>query len=562
MRRWRKWPRSAWKIGSRLADSAVCFSHAHLLRNIVESHEYELETREPGDRDLVAISFRPTGGLGDYIICSKLLDELMTCIPCRVDVYCEHLLFGQAVYGGRPGVRVVPANHYEDRRFKYDLALLVEHFIHVERINANKIALFNPELVDRLNELVREYFTIYPDVPEQWYREALHFMRCRVKGIDRWTELRHEHIFKIADHRTWIPLNPEYKKRLADLGLAGTRYVTFNRGADSMGRSGMQTKVWPQEHYEALAGLLKTAFPDIKIVQVGGKKNTKIRGADLYVFGENLEVTKWILKESLLHVDCEGGLTHLATQLSTKCLVLFGPTPVHFYGYPQNINLSAGPCGNCMGLHKDWAFTCFKGHKEAECMKAVTPEMAFEAAEAYLKAPDSRVIPYREISIVPTEKMSDEEQKLAALCSQWTDRYQFLSLKPTRLPWYAACLRQLKKEKDLHTQILLTGLSNDPFPLVLASLGYDQITVTDSNFGYTGEPGDTTHCLYMRLCAEYGIDARLGDERCQPVEWERGDVAFRWKERKTNDNEVRYDGNSGTQRFLDHGEGKEYGDCF
>lgn len=533
MRGWRTLPRSVLKIGSRLADSAVCFSHAHLIRNIVESHECELETREPEDRNLVAVSFRPTGGLGDYIISSKLLDELMASVPCRFDVYCEHLLFGQAVYGGRPGVRVVPANHYEDRRFKYDLSLLVEHFIHVERINANKVAAFNPELADRLNELVREYFIIYPDVPEQWYREALHFKRCQVKGIDRYTELRHEHIFRIEDHRTWIRLNPEYRKRLVVLGLSGIRYVTFNRGADSMGRSGMQTKVWPREHYEVLAGLLKKTFPDIKIVQVGGKKNTKISGADFYVFGENLEVTKWILKESLLHVDCEGGLTHLATQLSTKCLVLFGPTPIHFYGYPQNINLAAGPCGDCMGLHKDWAFTCFKGDKEAGCMKAVTPDMAYGAAREYLSGLETKSghmgIRYQDVTAGPGEETDKKELEIAARCGEWTGRYGFLSLKKERFSWYAMCLRLIEEEKNLHLAILLTGLGNDPFPLVLADLGYDQITVTDPDFGYTGAPGDTTHCRYMSLCGERGIDARLGDELCQPVDGEKIEIAFRWK---------------------------------
>lgn len=554
MRGWRTLTRSVRKIWSRLADSAVCFSHAHLLRNLVESHEYELETREREDRKLVAVSFRPTGGLGDYIICSKLLDELMASLPCRFDVYCEHLLFGQAVYGGRPGVQVVPANRYEDRRFKYDLALLVEHFIHVERINANKLAAFHPELTDRLNELVREYFTIYPDIPEQWYREALHFMRCRVKGIDRWTELRHEHIFKIGDHRTWIRLNPDFRKRLDQLGLSGAPYVTFNRGADSMGRSGMQTKVWPLEHYEALAKLLKERFPAVRIVQVGGKKNTRITGADLWVFGENMEVTKWILKESLLHVDCEGGLTHLATQLSTKCLVLFGPTPVHFYGYPQNINLSAGPCGNCMGLHKNWAFTCFRGHKEAECMRAITPEMAYRAAEAYLSgmeaAPDHTGIPYREVTQSQGEESgpkgehgSDEEpaskgREIAVLCGKWTKRYEFLAWKPERLSWYTGCLRLIEREGSFDTAILLTGLGNDPFPLVLAAMGYDRITVTDPAFGYTGAPGDTTHCRYLRLCTEQGIDARLGDELCQPVDVERMEMAFRWEKKITDDKEA------------------------
>lgn len=372
------------KIKNRLIDSKFLFTHSHLMRNMVESIEDELISQNGKKDDILYISFYPTGGFGDYIISSKLLDEISQIVQCKIDVYCENVTFGKAVYEGREKVEIFPINTFYSQMWKYDLALKVEHFIHIEKQNANKIAKINPIFMDKLNKLGHGYRTYYPDVEQQWFRENIHFRRCEIKGINRWTELSHEGIFKIEDQKTWIPMREEYKKRLQELGLNEKKYITLNRGADSMGRSKMQTKVWPLEHYNDFVVLFKNQYPDIEIVQVGASGNAKIRGVDKYILGESLEVTKWILKGSILHLDCEGGLVHLATQLDTKCAVVFGPTPKHFYEYPQNINMVYEGCNNCMGTHPEWAFECYKGLSEPECMYKVTPEIVMKNIKSYM----------------------------------------------------------------------------------------------------------------------------------------------------------------------------------
>ena len=372
------------KIKNRLIDSKFLFTHSHLMRNMVESIEDELISQNGKKDDILYISFYPTGGFGDYIISSKLLDEISQIVPCKIDVYCENVTFGKAVYEGREKVEIFPINTFYSQMWKYDLALKVEHFIHIEKQNANKIAKINPIFMDKLNKLGHGYRTYYPDVEQQWFRENIHFRRCEIKGINRWTELSHEGIFKIEDQKTWIPMREEYKKRLQELGLNEKKYLTLNRGADSMGRSKMQTKVWPLEHYNDFVVLFKNQYPDIEIVQVGASGNAKLRGDDKYILGESLEVTKWILKGSILHLDCEGGLVHLATQLDTKCAVVFGPTPKHFYEYPQNINMVYEGCNNCMGTHPEWAFECYKGLSEPECMYKVTPEIVMKNIKSYM----------------------------------------------------------------------------------------------------------------------------------------------------------------------------------
>lgn len=101
-----------------------------------------------------------------------------------------------------------------------------------------------------------------------------------------------------------------------------------------------------------------------------------------------MEEVKYVIKNALLHVDIEGGLVHLATNLGTKCVVLFGPTQVDIYGYPENINIVAPKCNGGYGLY-DNAFRCAKDLDEPECMKALKPQLVMEHIVSYLNDNDS-----------------------------------------------------------------------------------------------------------------------------------------------------------------------------
>ena len=90
-----------------------------------------------------------------------------------------------------------------------------------------------------------------------------------------------------------------------------------------------------------------------------------------------------VLKNTLFHLDIEGGLVHIATQLGTKCIVLFGPTVKEYYGYEENINISVGTCHNCWGLYTD-VNRCARGMAEPECMYSIQPELVMGYVDEYL----------------------------------------------------------------------------------------------------------------------------------------------------------------------------------
>lgn len=367
-----------------LAQMSVRLGTVSFLKKSLLKVLYLFPVRKNEDKDQLVIGIFPTGGMGDYIISSKLIDEIKSMGNCRIDVFCENVTFGNAIFSDRDQINVVDFKKIRRASLRYDVLLCVEHFVRIWSLNPYRTKKLSIDIYHKMKRLEERTKEMRPAIGQQCYREAVHFMRCEKLGLDRWTELRCGDVFEILDHKTYIPLHDEYHARILQLGLSKGAYITINRGADSMGKSGMQTKVWPKEYYDCFVKLFKERFPQIKVVQLGITGNDRIHDVDIAAFDESIETVKWLLHDSLLHIDCEGGLVHLATQLDTKCIVLFGPTPLHMYGYEQNINLQAGKCHNCMGTHENWAFECFRRLTKPECMYSLKPELVMKAAEDFL----------------------------------------------------------------------------------------------------------------------------------------------------------------------------------
>lgn len=156
------------------------------------------------------------------------------------------------------------------------------------------------------------------------------------------------------------------------------RYITIQRGVQSGGES---TKCWPVAHYNEFVTLFKKDYPEIQVVQLGSATSEKILGTDLDLSGKtSFEELKGLLKYSVLHIDGECGMVHLRRLLNGgKSVVLFGPTNEQFFGYPENCNISARPCGcACEYVFNDWNSRCaFSGKSEAICMQSINPEFVF-----------------------------------------------------------------------------------------------------------------------------------------------------------------------------------------
>ena len=75
----------------------------------------------------------------------------------------------------------------------------------------------------------------------------------------------------------------------------------------------------------------------------------------------------------------------MASQLGTKCVVLFGATDINYFGYKQNINLVSDICSPCYQVwENDQA--CMRGSREPLCMLALTPKKIFDVTYRYLQS--------------------------------------------------------------------------------------------------------------------------------------------------------------------------------
>ncbi len=164
---------------------------------------------------------------------------------------------------------------------------------------------------------------------------------------------------------------------LESLGLSYNQYITLQRGATPGLSTKESPKIWSKQHYEELIALLKAIFPEKKIVQLGEKDNSEaLFGVDINLLGK----TSWkelgmILKGAWLHIDGECGMVHYRRCLTDRpSVVLFGPTPMRYYGYDGNINIKSASCRDfCARLTNSWLERCARGFDKAPCLEELRP---------------------------------------------------------------------------------------------------------------------------------------------------------------------------------------------
>ena len=330
------------------------------------------------EKEQVSIAFCPWGTLGDYVVLLRIYQELIKYIEHTViDIFTSHVAFAQCVFGNQPYLGEIYGEGWKWREY-HDVVLGVGDRVYLQFLNKKRVERLEPELAEKmlfLQKSNQEEFSNYP--VHSFPTTRLILERARFLGRNRYTIFQCERALEITDTNVKLAVAQSAEQEYLTFGFK-KKYITFNYGANQCAEGKVpQTKMWPKEYHVQLNRLMKEKYPDIEVVQLGAENSEKLAGADRYIMGANLEVVKVILRESLCHIDCEGGLVHIATQLGTRCVVLFGPTPSWFYGYEQNINIVAEICKECLRLYPDWQTKCHK-YDRPECMYSITPEKVYE----------------------------------------------------------------------------------------------------------------------------------------------------------------------------------------
>ncbi|RLA87465.1 MAG: hypothetical protein DRG40_00250 [Deltaproteobacteria bacterium] len=182
----------------------------------------------------------------------------------------------------------------------------------------------------------------------------------------------------ILESKDFAKVEPFSKKRI----------ITVHHGSDpetkitGIGRQRVyQTKNWFVERWAKVVEYLKKR--GYEVIQLGVKEEIHIPGAVDMRGKTTIKEAAAFIKLADLHLDTEGGLVALAKAVRTKSLVLFGPTPIEFFGYKDNINLRAGDCHGCWWSKPDWRIRCPKGFDPPRCMDAITVELVIENLERH-----------------------------------------------------------------------------------------------------------------------------------------------------------------------------------
>jgi ADP-heptose:LPS heptosyltransferase len=336
-----------------------------------------------------------TGGMGDLIIASAFLErfsEECGCPEIDVIVAAPRLKAAKFVFQELPTVdRVIAQADLNPRTTPYDLIVKIGDLVSYEFIRESAVERLVPGLLARLCEGRRIQQQYGGFIDRQPNLDGLFASSAAKAGMGRLDVLGWlANVSFTQGHQLRLSPDPVAYQVLAENDrLLGKPYITIHNGWDNVDHRHAEavTKAWPAGHYAEFVEQFKNRFPNVEVVQVGTKTSKPVANVDHCLLNAtSLDESAWILKNSLLHIDGDSGLVHLARSLHTTSLVLFGPTNHTFFAYRQNLKLYSKNCNNCWWTTNDWMHACPRGLKIPECMPSIHPAAVLALAEAYLRS--------------------------------------------------------------------------------------------------------------------------------------------------------------------------------
>ena len=380
-----------------LAEQGVCNNQIvyALEREEDVSVISESVLRSHGNARAYEISSYPialliSGGIGDMVIQKRFVAEIVKYVPdAKIDIYVvQNESFPKWLYSDCTNVQNIISDlgiHYSSFKKLYGLSVSIygSSFMRVDHLDSARFKTKYPTFAGKMQALQTacEDENISLSTPD-----AIAFHRRTYNGYDCYSWYSYGDIFPIKGRAVSIPSSCDSTPKVFQ-GLPIHNYITINTGNGSCKDGNKIAKAWPHERFEKTALLFKKKYPHISIVQIGTKEEKRLANVDFHFMGESFDIIACILKNTIFHLDIEGGLVHLATQIGTKCIVLWGPTVASFFAYAENINIRRGNCHDCAGLYRD-INKCARDMEKPECMYSITPEIVLEEIDKYMETVD------------------------------------------------------------------------------------------------------------------------------------------------------------------------------
>lgn len=339
------------------------------------------------------ISIDMVGGIGDILISINyscyLFDYIKNNIK-EIDIYVKNPSVVKELID-EPNFNIYSYEKLKQDQPRYLLSFKIDRFPLIMENNL--------KLLDKCDEKLKNLVKIYEEFYQLNKKIVYNSPQLDTLGnlysiINKQNRMQQPDIYgclKISnsDYKFIPPIKDE-KKILQELSLDTIEFITINRGVDSSNTESESNKLYPLDSYNELVKLIKKRFNKHKIIQLGVSidRCKLIDGIDINLVGKtSLNQLKVILKNSTLHIDCEGGMVHLRKSLQGgTSVVIFGPTSYKFYGYSSNINISSDACSmNCEWINENWTSYCINKQNNHICMKSIKPIEIFQKIENILE---------------------------------------------------------------------------------------------------------------------------------------------------------------------------------
>jgi ADP-heptose:LPS heptosyltransferase len=330
------------------------------------------------DMDVFSLAVIGLGGLGDALITSSFIKEARKTfrLPVRIDFYCgPHEIFRDSPFIDN----VRPLDAFRSGN-SYDAAIVIRRFSTFRNINLKKLQRFSPLLHKYCLDSIRMIKDVFQDSINdfQFTKYALlkgknRLEQCNVNGILPYDR----------DTPTYLDWGESGFDILTRHNLDDRGYLVVCNSVESK-QSCDHPKLWPNDYFEILLGMLKRAYPDLLLVHVGeNDRFGRLKNIDLDLLGQTtLDELKVVMKHALLTIAVEGGILHLAHFLNGRAVGLFGPTTPKVFGYAENSNLRRDdlvPCDDgCEWVTNSWLHECAIG-SAPKCMELLRPGYVFSA---------------------------------------------------------------------------------------------------------------------------------------------------------------------------------------
>jgi ADP-heptose:LPS heptosyltransferase/lipopolysaccharide biosynthesis glycosyltransferase len=377
------------------------------------------------------------GGLGDALKFSNILPHLVERLECEVTVVCDQYAICELKKYNPYITRYIvsPDNPYdlaEKMLHHTEIFDVIVIWRYTVRYLAHENSRVPEEILTRLrshSERYNEPFDRYNHSNEVWSGLNNAFAREMArqnKGVLQ-TALASSGLGSSGGDEFMIPLLLPVPEDDSLSAFLSSPYITIHHGFDvkklpsrTRETDYNSTKNLTTQKWIAIVNSLKAY--GLKIVQLGSANEEAILGVDHNLTGSTtLAQTAMLLKNALCHLDTEGGLVHLNRAVHGTSVVMFGPTPISTFGYPQNVNLAPSACKECFWTTETWVLECPRETSGPECMAVYQPERVAATVAATVASKSKTGIELVESSTDLTL------QNLPALLSQISTRLENLN---------------------------------------------------------------------------------------------------------------------------------------